>query len=358
MLTCSKINDSTRDAYATRPRRCLTYNAPILVTSVFFSAHNSVEGWGDIMNQAMSAPDDFDHQGVQFNNSGASVYFIIGNIFFSLYLMNLFTGVVFDSFLMLKSTSISGEILSPEERRWNEYEQRLAQCRPHPIKKAEYTSEPIRYICWKLQRTSTFRTCVTALVFVNALCMAAIPSSSRMAVIVTNAFFAAVFLLEMLIKMKGLTVMGYVDHRENLFDAFVVAQGIVDAIVPALEQWIPQACQGSELLTLIRATRCFRLLRLTSLIPQAQLALDAMTAAFGHFFKVSILIGFGLLIMGEIGMVVFESEQFTGVFDQDGFNLYANFETRYGIYSTFNMLAALSLSVLTLVTRILISGTA
>ena len=151
------------------------------------------------MKQAMSAPDVFEHQGVQFNNSGASVYFIIGNIFFSLYLVNLFTGVVFDSFLTLKSTSISGEILSPEERRWNEYEQRLAQCRPHPIKKAEYTSEPIRYLCWKIQRTSAFRTCVTALVFVNAVCMATIPSNNLMAVVVTNAFFAVVFLLEMLI---------------------------------------------------------------------------------------------------------------------------------------------------------------
>ena len=114
----------------------------------------------------------------------------------------------------------------------------------------------------------------------------------------------------------------YFDERENAFDAFVVVIGITDALIPALDQWIPRACHNSEFLTLVRATRCFRLLRLTNVSPQAKLALDAMVSAFGNFFLVSVLIGFGLLIMGEIGMVLFSDEKFAGVFDQDGFNLY------------------------------------
>ena len=142
------------------------------------------------------------------------MYFVVGNIFFSLYLMNLFTGVVFDSFLMLRSTSIEGEILSPEERRWNEYELRLAQCRPHLIRKANAEREPIRHLCWRLQAKEEFRAVTTGLVLINAICMATIPEHERTALIVSNTFFAAVFLIEMLIKMKGLTIKGYEGVRE------------------------------------------------------------------------------------------------------------------------------------------------
>ena len=61
------------------------------------------------------------------------LYVMIGAIIFGMYLMNLFAGIVYESYVRSRCIMTTGFLLSPEERRWMALEKFLGKLTPTPV---------------------------------------------------------------------------------------------------------------------------------------------------------------------------------------------------------------------------------
>ena len=133
--------------------------------------------------------------------------------------------------------------------------------------------------------------------------------------------------VEAAVKLVGLRWVGWNPkgyfEDDSGFDLFIALVGVVDLLLPLFAQ-----CSTSSLLELIRALRCFRVLRLIASFKQARMVINAGVVSFSQLSNVCILLVLLMFVYAILGMAIFHAER-RDLF-HDGINLYANFESTYG----------------------------
>jgi hypothetical protein len=261
-------------------------------------------GWGPIYWSAM----DMTGPGLQpkaYNSPMAFSFFFFGLALFGLYLMQLFLGVVFETFLVEKAKGADGLLMSSDERRWSEYQQRLEKVVPDVV--CPYPEWPPRRLCYRIAYHPVFETFIIAMLCLNFLALGSEhlgqPAWLTRAQDVSSLIFSAIFGLEMLIKLGAMGLGGYSRQGKNCFDGFVTVVGLCDSAM-----FLFGACGGvdSAAIKLIRSLRVFRILRLVLYLPNIDIIVESIAYPLPALCRVFLLLSIGLFMFASLGIALFD----------------------------------------------------
>jgi hypothetical protein len=124
--------------------------------------------------------------------------------------------------------------------------------------------------------------------------------------------FAAVFLVEMILKMAGLGVRMYFRDKFNSFDCFIVFTSTLDFIV---SQTMSSSGSGGGAISALRAFRLMRVFKLAKSWKKLQELLDTIAATLKDISIFSVLLFLLMFTYSLLGMELFGNKV---KFDSDG----------------------------------------
>ena len=118
--------------------------------------------------------------------------------------------------------------------------------------------------------------------------------------------FNFIFLVEMILKLIGLTPIRYCSNFSNLFDGFIVVTGTTNMVYSLMG-----ASENSSL-SMLRAFRLLRIVRLLNMLVEVQKLVNTVFGSLWPIMNLLLLIGFSMYIFAIIGSMIF-----SGTFRED-----------------------------------------
>jgi len=133
-----------------------------------------------------------------------------------------------------------------------------------------------------------------------------------------NGTFSSIFIAEFLLKLIGLGPREYVQDPMNVFDAVLALNSVVEF-----------AMGGGGALTVLRALRLARIVKLLRFMPQLQLQMKVLVESLGAAANFCLLLGLFMFIYAILGMYLFGAK-----FDDDDDDARSNFNNFYRSFIT------------------------
>jgi hypothetical protein len=212
----------------------------------------SGEGWPDAMFNACDMA-GLDRQPIRDASPGNAYYFILVTAMFGFFLMDLFVGAIYATFLMLqKEGEEAGTgveiLLTDAQREWKDAQKSLQPKHMRPprlLPKPEGNGLPVSWLIHRLVTTDPrdedvawrvpnqpsffgkqFEMCVQLIIMLNTLVMAATwhgeSQEWKDARQTLNAAFSLTFLVEVILKIVGFGPAEYFQDSWNRFDFVLV----------------------------------------------------------------------------------------------------------------------------------------
>ena len=169
---------------------------------------STTEGWVDIMWAAVDA-NGIDMQPIRDNTEAWVLFFCFFIVMGSFFVLNLFVGVVCDTFTEMRAQFGGSFLLTDKQKEWVSMRKKINKLGPH-IKKFLGKKEPTnkcRLGVYKLVTNKRFEQFIMGCIVFNTLIMAlkffGQPTAWENACIVMNYFFAALFTFECVFKIFG-----------------------------------------------------------------------------------------------------------------------------------------------------------
>lgn len=148
------------------------------------------------------------------------------------------------------------------------------------------------------------------------------PKDEQSAYEKVNYFFTAVFTVEVILKLFGLSPRKFVQDKFNIFDSVIVLVSVVDL-------FFSSGSGGG-----VSALRAFRLFRIFKLFRTGDLRvlLDSIAYTMGTIGNYVVLLGLFIYVYSLLGMQFFAGKltfDKDGVYDKNGEVSRANFDTIY-----------------------------
>jgi hypothetical protein len=260
-----------------------------------------------------------DMQPKQDYNVAWAAFFVAFMVIGSLFITNLFVGVVIEHFNRMRERLGDGLFLTEEQREWQHTYKRMMQFRPTRVPPPP--TQPIVRACYDLVLSPQFEPAIMGCIVLNTVVMAmsywgmSHEYSSVLSVI--NYVFAAIFTFEAVIKLVGLGVSGYFSSRWNTFDFTVVLLTDVGIL---LEVTTP--VQVGPIATIVRTIRIGRVFRLAKRARTLQRLFDTFILTLPQFANIGLLLLLLLVIYSILGVQLFASLAWG-----DNITAQANFQT-------------------------------
>ncbi|RLN86576.1 hypothetical protein BBJ28_00004388 [Nothophytophthora sp. Chile5] len=267
------------------------------------------EGWTDVMYMLEDAG---------FGVAAPPLYLVSFVLVSSYFMLNLALAVIWENFS-------DASLVEAEERK---IRREIAASAPPPsLAKASQTStSALRQVVGRVVGHWVFSSLVTSLILLNTVLLSLdqYPVDEQLAatVDVLNFVLTLAFLLEAALKIVGLGWRHWAEDRYNIFDAVVVALGIVEAVVSP-----PQFLSGaayhvkSQSFSGLRSLRIFRLFKLARYIrswTSLHKLLGLIASAVSEIGNFSVLLFLFMYVYALLGMQMF-GNRFR--FDAAGFPL-------------------------------------
>jgi voltage-dependent calcium channel L type alpha-1C/voltage-dependent calcium channel L type alpha-1D len=264
----------------------------------------SGEGWPDTMFETC------DIVGINYQprlnaNPWAATFFIAYVAIAVFFVMELFTGAIFEHFLRKKRSadqSRKGFLISPEQKKWVTAGKILARTPPLMQTRPRQTTIPILRklvpAIFRLVVSDAFFAFVVTAISLNTIIMAMAyygpPTWYEDLLLAVNEIFVWAFAAEMCLRIVGLGVRGYFADNWNKFDFVVVAGSIFD--IYAAEKLN---------LALFRIFRVFRVFRLLQVFPGFKLVFNSLMGVIPLMANVGTLVFILFFIGAVIGVSLF-----------------------------------------------------
>ena len=299
----------------TNPRDYNFDNIGFSVLTLFEVA--TLENWLVIMYHGADMT-EVDVQPIRDTNPYYCLFFAAFIIVGSFFVMNLFVGVTIDKFNEMKEKQQGKSVfLTPDQENWVQIQKFIADIRP--TQSHARPGEGLRRIIFDLVTTDEFDAVIMILIIANVLVMsmthADMSDEWTSTLFFLNTVFAAIFLLEAILKLIAFG-FGYFIDAWNRFDFAVVCLSLVGFAVTVFTE------ASASYLNLLRVARVVRIFRL---IPKAKglrtlfQTLLYSLPALGNVGSVLFLFFF---IFAVLGMNLFGKVRFSS----GGLHRYANFE--------------------------------
>eukprot|EP01065_Artemidia_motanka_P040131 TRINITY_DN4976_c0_g3_i1.p1 TRINITY_DN4976_c0_g3~~TRINITY_DN4976_c0_g3_i1.p1 ORF type:complete len:2745 (+),score=778.15 TRINITY_DN4976_c0_g3_i1:71-8236(+) len=297
------------------------------------------DDWASLMYAGMDAtasnPKVGHRTGPSYNNRPyMSLYFVIFVVVGQFFLMNLFVGVLINTFVKTKERETGQAELSNAQVAWIQAQRLLLQTPLEPIIPTPPDTGRTRFvrqICYRVALSDALERFMTVAILLNAALMATghynEPSLLAEFGKDSNVCFVVIFALEALVKIIGMTPRYYFRDNWNRFDFVVVALSLVGTL----------SGSGGQM-SVLRLFRVLRLVRLLNKTRGLRTLVNAVMHSLPHLWNVSLLLLVVFFMFGIAGVQLFgrvNTKSGAGLTDHANFkNIYYALVTLYQIAST------------------------
>lgn len=287
---------------------------------------SSLEGWPQIMLHAVDSTEP--GEAPQQDASEFSVVFFIVFIFIgSFFFLNLFIGVIFETFNEAKrsESSIVALFLPRDHVLWVEIQELLIQSKPR-LDLSKRPERSLRGAFYTVAKSVYFEVFIIVCILINTLQMAVAydgaPKGYKSTLETVNFVFTVIFILEAGVKLIGLNLKGYFHSRWNRFDFFVVAASVMDLVFTyVLGSSVPLLRLGPQLIRVVRVLRVSRLVRLLKVLKGIQELMTVLAHSVTAILNVLLLVLLIFFIYAILGVFILHELPMSGAIDE-----YTNFE--------------------------------
>lgn len=217
---------------------------------------STTEGWTTVMYAAVDSTGK-DTQRVRDYSPVVALYFLVLMVFLSFFILNLFVGIILDTFSeMQRKNNYASSFLTPEQQTWVDSQKMAFTSKPKPV---HIYSDSFKKSLLKWVSSSHFETAILVLIVANVVFMMFEHENQDEWVsdllVISNLVFTLIFLLEALIKIIAYSVnkMNYFADGWNRFDFIVVLFSMFGLI--------SGNGGGASVLRVFRIARVFRLVK-------------------------------------------------------------------------------------------------
>ena len=284
---------------------------------------SSGDEWEAPMYMMMAATEP-GHAPVRNDYSPAAFFSIAWMFVGSFFALNLFVGVIVDSFDRIKKESDSSATMTAEQQQWVKTMQAMAN--QAPVKGKKPPTNRLRKLLYDLINSASFDLVISIVIVLNIMAMACdfwgienYPNASSSYALAMR-IFTNIYYTECIIKLLALSPAGYFDDSWNRFDFFLVSTAMLDdfANVDLSESvGVPPF--------ILRVLRVFRILRILRLLKGAKDVRDLIVTAilsFPSLINVGSLLSLVVFIYSVLGV-----QAFTFLAHQENINDDRNFDT-------------------------------
>jgi hypothetical protein len=292
---------------------------------------STTEGWVDVMYAAVDSTDVY-VQPMRDTNLIWVAFFVVYIFFMTMFLINLSVGIIVERFLELKSQSIPESNMTEIQKKWSKCLIRL-----YRKKENDYFSVTnlqllpacrrrlYDFVCHRF-----FDRAIMAAITFNTLLMSLkiFPQPTlwwNQLLDNLNYFFAAVFLIECILKLCALR-LSYFKDNWNVFDFVCVSLGIFSLILAAATDVDLVAISG--VVRIFRIARLFKLMRSFKKVNKIFMALIISLPKLANVMAILLLV---LTLYGILGVSLFS----TAKKPEDGtLNYHGNFDDFWKAFIT------------------------
>lgn len=279
---------------------------------------STTEGWVDVMYAAVDS-EDWYVQPLRDSNQWLWGIFFVGYIFFfSMFVLNLFVGVIVTQFLELKKQyNAAGKadefMVGMDQRKLFRYLHTFFHA-PAPWSLTQLSRlPPFRRRIFNLVAADRFEHFIMGCICTNALVMAMktfpeIATWWGTLLLYASYVFAAIFTCEMLLKMYALR-LAYFKENWNIFDSFCVVATLAGFILKAFSD--VNVGSITSMVRIVRIARMFRLLRLKSLQGLKKI-FAALILSIPKLMNVFMILALFLILYSILGVNLFSTAKTNG----------------------------------------------
>eukprot|EP00941_MAST-03F_sp_MAST-3F-sp1_P005593 g5593.t1 len=297
-----------------------TFNNVIVAMSTLFEM-STTEGWVDIMWAAC------DSTGIEMQPKRdyqvGWVWFFIGFIVVgSFFVVNLFVGVVCDTFNEMREELGASFMLTETQKEWVSMRKKINKLGP-AIKNTLMRKVPSgkwRRTMYYIVIKPKFEVFIMTCIIVNTILMAckSFGQSTEIELVfeILNYVFAIIFTIEAIMKLMGLGRRYFMDSW-NVFDFIVVVgtnTGIAVKIITGLNV--------GALATIIRTFRVCRIVRLVQSLKDLRTLINALLLSLPSLANIGLLLFLMFFIFSIIGV-----QQFAKIALYDALDEHSNFQS-------------------------------
>ena len=267
---------------------------------------SSLEGWQSAMYMGIDAV-GVNQASVTDHNMWASIYFIAWVILGAFVVLNVFVGVLIDTFAKMNTQQRFGGIFTSEQQQqWVETLETMTSVRPE--RRLLTPRGAARGCAFKLATHRRFDHFILLVILFNTLLMALdasdLPESLHDSLDMANDACTIIFTFEALLKLYGLGLGNYFSEGWNVFDFSVVAVALAEV---AFEAAAGSLVKGS-LLRIARLARAARVLRTVRAVRASRSIRHLLTTLLYSIFPLGNILGVFVIITfiyAVLGMELF-----------------------------------------------------
>eukprot|EP01061_Rhynchopus_euleeides_P018889 TRINITY_DN3112_c0_g1_i10.p1 TRINITY_DN3112_c0_g1~~TRINITY_DN3112_c0_g1_i10.p1 ORF type:complete len:1789 (+),score=650.62 TRINITY_DN3112_c0_g1_i10:673-5367(+) len=279
----------------------------------------SLEGWVDVMNLGIDSI-SHDEAPVTNNNRWMSLYFLIFIVFGAFFIINMFIGVLIDTYYQEKekASSAGGIFLDAGQQRWVDNHRRMLNIieERRKLRESGYKSWLHRQV-----ESTAFDIFITTCIVLNVVLMATehYPSSEwyNEFLGIANHVFYGIFLAEAIIKLVALRPRLYFAEVWNRFDFTIVCLSTLGVI-------LENVIHAGAVVSIFRILRLARLLRMVKKAKGIKRILRTLLLSLPSMMNVAGILFLMFFVYAVLGVKLFARLKRGG--EDDAMGPYANFE--------------------------------
>lgn len=229
-------------------------------------AVSTLDGWSAIMNVAVNS--DIEENGPSpFNNQYSSyIYFISFVLFGTLFLINLFIGVIFYNFTLAQKQT-KHKFLTEAQVTWLSLHKLIILADPH-FHYAKPPSTHFKRIVYNVIGSKPFRLFIYFCLIANFIVLCIndnnLDSANFNYMLILIESFNLIFVIEGLLKIYAFSFKGYFYNSWNQLDFFIIITAVLDLFVVTMLHdhemivKVPQLIKGLRIVRILRFLRIMR----------------------------------------------------------------------------------------------------
>ncbi|KAJ1639567.1 Ion transport protein-domain-containing protein, partial [Pavlovales sp. CCMP2436] len=279
---------------------------------------SGLEGWPDVMFMGIDAV-GVGVAPVRGHNTVAAIYFMGWVVVGAFFVLNLFIGVIVDTFNEIKKHDGDTLFMTPEQQAWT---RALAMMlKASAITRASRPDSGCRQPVYDLVTHPAFEVGVMGLILANTLCMAVDsydkgPLLSH-ALTLANWVFTGAFFLEAVLKLTAFGPGKYLASAWNRFDLLIVLGSLLDVGLTSTGTTLPVSPMLLRIMRLFRVARILRVIRSGEAL---RVLLQTLVQSLPSLSNVVVLLALMMFIFAVLG-----THLFCNVTDGDFIDRHANF---------------------------------
>eukprot|EP00754_Rhynchopus_humris_P041315 Rhum_TRINITY_DN24898_c0_g1::Rhum_TRINITY_DN24898_c0_g1_i1::g.180453::m.180453 len=277
------------------------------------------EKWREMLYRTMDAPGPGEGPRLNSNYWQAALFYVAFIVLGQFFFINLFIGVLIQSFAVVKAKCGNKSIMMSEsQRNWMHAQRVLLHAKLHEgyFPQPSYIASSWFLSWWHYVACSKpFEALTTFLIVLNAMILAlqhyGQPDAVTTFLDVSNWFFVVCFTIEAVIKIVAFSVYYFADGW-NRFDFLIVAMS-----------WVSTA-SSSPSTNGFRVLRVGRMLRLLGRAEGLKTIVATMMSSLPSLVNIAVLLLVNFFVFGVFGV-----DLFGRIVHSDQINQYSNFENLY-----------------------------